>query len=234
MCAIESNLSEARRGDPAGGTEAPKRHFELALAELADALVAGKTEPICAAYLTLRRLEHGIEPGALLGRIERALGDQAPAAILSAFSRRHCFMCDRGTNPCHTCEGTGLVDRFRCPNCEGLGVEACMFCLSSGWSPLEDMPEELRPAVRRLRTAQLRKELDRLAALPMDRALASARKAGPEKRRDLARWLLRLLGRVNVLGNRQAERGPLPGAEEATRRANQLLGALRESVPTQE
>ena len=238
MCAIESKASEARRDDAAGtGAGGSGRRFELGLSKLGEALSTRKTEPICAAYLTLRRLGHGSGVHALLDRIDQTLGREARGLILSAFSRRRCFMCDRGTSPCHTCAGAGLVDRFRCPNCEGLGVEACMFCLGSGWSPLEDMPEELRPGVRKLRTAQLRKDIERLTALPMGKALASARQAAPEKRRELATWLLRALGRLNVLTrHRVADEAPLslPGADEAARRAEQLLEALRESVPTQE
>ena len=79
--------------------------------------------------------------------------------------------------------------------------------------------------------------VDIVEGVPMGKALASARQAAPEKRRELATWLLRALGRLNVLSrHRVAGEAPLslPGADEAARRAEQLLEALRGSVPTQE
>jgi hypothetical protein len=89
--------------------------FKRALRELAAALYAKKVEPICTAYLALRRASRGLVVRELLARITAAGGASAVPMIVSAFAHRKCFMCEDGTTACQTCDGTGMVDRFPCP-----------------------------------------------------------------------------------------------------------------------
>jgi len=198
------------------------------MAEFVQAVRKGRSEAICSSYMALRSLRGQMPFRQLLAAIDEAAGESAGAKIVAAFGRRRCFMCTDGTAPCGTCGGTGMVDRFRCPNCEGLGVEPCPFCLGSSWYAYEDMPPEIRDPARQYRFRHVRKELDRLAAVPLPKAIASARKATPEKRRQWAPSLMRLYGKLNVLTRHESNGDAfIQRCRQGMANIEQILDALR-------
>lgn len=180
--------------------------FEQALRDLAEAISELKVEPICTSYLALRQEAREMTAGELLGRVEQAAGERAKEVIVSAFSRRRCFMCKDGTVPCQTCDGTGTVDRFPCPQCEGLSVEPCSFCLGSSWTDRDEIPVEVRRAVLKRRGAHVEKDITRLVGLARG-AWASAERLAPEKRTEIGAWLMRLQSRLNDLAKAVSDNG---------------------------
>jgi hypothetical protein len=105
-------------------------------------------------------------------------------------------MCEDGTMPCRTCDGSGSLDRFPCPSCQGLGVEACAFCQGTGWNDRQETPEELRRAVLLRQVRHVEKDLSRLATVCNGRTMAGARRMPVENRREIAGWLIRLQART--------------------------------------
>ncbi|MHC4715857.1 MAG: DnaJ-like cysteine-rich domain-containing protein [Planctomycetota bacterium] len=235
MCAHEpvaAGVREPVARPPAQPHQGYSRKFRSALDSFVRAVADGKSETICSSYMALRSVSGGLPFRQVLAAIDRAIGDNAGNVIVSAFAHRRCFMCGDGTRPCTTCHGGGMVERFRCPNCEGLGVEACPFCLGSGWHAWEDMPEEIRDHARQHRRQRLRKDLDRLAEIPADKATSSARKATTEKRRRWATSLMRLHGKLVVLTRHDSDGEPLTRrCREAIEYIERLLDALRPPNP---
>ena len=202
--------------------------FGRALRDLAGALSHRQVEEICTSYLGLREQVDGMSLAELLGQVEREAGDQAMGLIVSAFSHRRCYMCKDGTVPCKTCDGTGSVDRFSCPQCDGLGVEPCSFCLGSSWTDRDAVPVEIRQAVLKHHVARVEKNLARLARLSPE-ALTSAAKLPPGKRTEVVTWLFRLQGRLVDLARSVKDNGSEKAARYGIMAAKieKLLEALR-------
>jgi hypothetical protein len=98
------------------------------------------------------------------------------------------------------------VDRFPCPQCDGLGIEACSFCLGSGWTDRNEIPEEFRPAVLKRQAHHVEKDIDRLVQSGR-KILASAEQMTQEDRNRLAAWLIRLQARLTDLARHVKEDG---------------------------
>lgn len=235
MCAhnpIATGVREPADSSPAPTHQVYSDSFRSALAAFVQAAKRGRSEAICSSYMALRDARGQLTFRDVLAATDQAVHANSGSLIVAAFARRRCFMCGDGTHPCETCEGTGMVGRFRCPHCEGLGVEACPFCLGSGWHAWEDMPAEIRDHACQHRRQRIDKDLDRLAAIPADKAISSARKATHEKRQQLASSLMRLQGKLTVLGRHDTGDGPFAQrCREGLARVQRILEALRPPSP---
>lgn len=211
---------------PAGRRPA---EFEAALRELAQALAERKVEPICTAYLELRQSGRGMPPKEILEEASRVDGQAGADLIVSAFSRRRCFMCEDGTIQCSTCEGSGVVNGRPCPGCDGQGVEVCPFCMGSGWSDEDQIPGEIRRQALRRRTAHLVRDVKKLAKLPLAQAVELAGGASAQQRRELTGWLLRLQARLARAAGQESGNGDKFAAACRTMsdRITKILEALR-------
>ena len=207
------------------------RHFEEALKELGSAIASKKVEPICTSYLALRRAGHAMPLHEFVSHIESAHGRTAQAVVISAFSHRKCFMCEDGGTVCQTCHGSGQVDRFMCPQCDGLGLQPCTFCLGTSWNDPNEVPGELRKGVFRRQVAHVEKDAARLSKLPDVSKLKSAGSFSPAKRGQIVSWLVRLRARLNSLTGSpvDSEANRAVRYEALGRRIGGILEAL---VPT--
>ena len=235
MCAhnpIATGVREPADSSPAPTHQVYSDSFRSALAAFVRAAKHGRDEAICSSYMALRDARGELPLRDVLATIDQAVHANAAGLIIAAFSRRRCFMCGNGTHPCATCEGTGTVGRFRCPNCEGLGVETCPFCMGSGWYAWEDMPAEIRDHACHHRHQRIDKDLDRLAAIPAHKAISSARKATDKKRQQLASSLMGLQGKLTVLGRHDTGKGPFAQrCREGLAYVQRILEALRPPSP---
>lgn len=198
MCAQLSDISDAppARNSHENGNAGV---FDEALKKLAEAIAERKVEPICSAYLTLRRVAGEIPPREIPDRVDRSVTSKSNSAreiIISAFSHRHCVMCSDGVTPCRTCSGSGTVEDFECPTCDGLGVETCSFCAGAGWCDHNEIPDEIRPAAVNRRIKHVKKEFARLDRISKTDMPALLERLQPEQRRELATSLLRLQARL--------------------------------------
>lgn len=208
-----------------------RAEFAAALRDLAQAVAAHEVEPICTAYLELRRAGRGLRPEQILDAASRVNGQSGSDLIVSAFAHRRCFMCEDGTVPCGTCEGTGVVSGRPCPSCDGQGVDVCSFCMGLGWTDAEDVPMEVRRQVSRRRADSLTRDADRLSELPLTEALASARKADARQRRKLTPWLLRLQARLDKAAGESNGNGFAATCRALCDRTEKILEALRPARP---
>lgn len=201
--------------------------LEQAMDMLRQAAAQKKVDPICAAYLTLRRAAKGMKLAELFALADQALDAPSQILIVSAFSHQRCYMCSDGTVACPTCGGTGLAEPGRrCTKCDGLPVP-CGLCRGTNWSGPEGVPAELSRAVRGRQWVRVRAEVERLdATLQRDLAQYIFRLGFPG-RQTLAAWLMRLQARLGDL----AAAGAIPQAEqEQAQRAGQLIDQLIEEL----
>lgn len=218
VAAGTSSPHQEREGESAS---VPPSAVGQALAEVGRALAGRKVELICTAYLALRRSGRGTNLKELLTCVERVHGPKALAMIISAFSHRRCLMCEEGVAACQTCDGTGTVDRFSCPSCDGLGILPCTFCLGAGWSSPDEIPDEFSKGVLRRRVSHLAKSIRRLAKLPGPDKLAAPGALPLEKRKQLVAWLVRLQARLNSLAA-----APVETWGDHTSRYGELAGRI--------
>ena len=213
-----------RRADPPNN----RPGFEKALSELAQAITQRRVEAICVAYLLLRRAASGMSVREMLDAADRAAGGDARLAIVSAFSQRRCFMCRTGSSRCKNCDGAGVAEAAVCPQCEGLGVEACDFCRGGAWSDLDEVPPELRSAAARWRLVRVEKDLGRLGRLPPPTRVRRMH-VTPQERRELSAWLIRLRGRLALASGIEADNGKQRADRlaAAAEKIEQLLDAIR-------
>ncbi len=176
-----------------------------ALHDLAEAAANKQVEPICSAVHALRKATDEMPFSQMLKIAQKYIGKPLGELIVSAYSQRTCFMCNKGVALCIKCDGSGrkLDDSF-CKRCCGLGLTACGFCRGTGWSDRETTPPELHKAVLKKQlehlnndVAQLRDKLgtgdsDELKALPDD------------QKRKLKIWLVRLQARIAELVSNHA------------------------------
>jgi len=219
MCAKTSHPAPGRNGETSAA-------FDAAMDGLRQALAGRKGDPICAAYLKLRRAANGMSPRALMTSADRGIGAGSAEAILAAFSARRCFMCDGGAVPCETCDGTGRREGHVCPQCDGLGIEPCAFCQAAAWCDGEQTPAELTRGVLRRRIAAVTEDVKRFQGLSLAQALASG--DTPARRVRLAAWLMRLKGRLGYVAS--ASNGDGTEARVALSRLGERIGAILEAL----
>lgn len=207
MCAQLSDVPDAlpaRNSHENGGATG----FGKALKNLAEAITERKVEPVCAAYLALRHVAGKIPPNEIPGQVDRfitAKSGSAQELIISAFSHRHCLMCSNGMESCRTCDGSGIVEDYECPTCDGLGVEICSFCAGTGWCDYNDIPDEIRLAAVHRRIKHVKKELARLDRISEADIPALLEQLKPQQRHKLASSLLRLQARLTDLAGIKAD-----------------------------
>lgn len=204
-------------------TNAP---LEKALAGLKHAVAAAQIEPICTAYLGLRQQAGGMNTRDLIGRVQRDVGAQATEVIVSAFSHRHCMMCDNGSMVCETCDGSGHLGQSGCPSCGGLGIEPCSFCQGSCWPGASQTPPELAGLIDQRRRAHVRKDLDRLEKLPPAEGLVQQLNG---HRVGVAEWLFRLRARLNELPDPKGNEQEALRRQRIRQRIDRLLEALKQA-----
>ncbi|MFP4104915.1 MAG: hypothetical protein ACLFVU_02400 [Phycisphaerae bacterium] len=136
---------------------------DTCLQQLRAAVRSGNVDRICSGYTSYRQSARGRRLGQLLRSLDNGKPGMSLNILTSAFSHRHCFMCESGVQACAHCKGKGEVEEYgRCPHCDGLGILPCGFCRGTGWADAEDIPSELRQAVLRRRLKHVRKELGAL------------------------------------------------------------------------
>jgi hypothetical protein len=172
-----------------------------AMHALTEAIAGKHVEPICAAYLVLRKAAGDTPVKDLIAQADAATEGKAQATIISAFSHRRCFMCNGGVSPCPSCAGTGRNRDMICSMCDGLGVEACSFCQGSGWNDRDQMPAEVRHAVIAKQVAHVEQDIRRLTQLADPKSKELARHLTGAQRAEIATWLCRLRGRLMALVN---------------------------------
>lgn len=90
-------------------------------------------------------LTHGAE---LHAQLVRAIGEAHVEELVDGLSRRSCFYCKGGLEPCGECTGSGRGDADAvCPSCVGLGVARCDFCDGTGLASIDTVPEGLETHV---------------------------------------------------------------------------------------
>ncbi|MCK4626052.1 MAG: hypothetical protein KAV00_12120 [Phycisphaerae bacterium] len=178
--------------DSAGG-------FDEAMKNLAEAITERKVEPIRIAYLALRSANGKMPTHEIIECAVRSITSKSASVremIVSAFSHGHCVMCNDGVSPCRTCDGSGTANDYICPDCDGLGIETCLFCMGTGWCDFHDMPVEIRPDAVLRRIKHVKKDLAILEKISETDMQASIEKLKPEQRRELASNLMRLQARL--------------------------------------
>ena len=184
---------------PNGHKNGSSGGFDEAMKNLVEAVSERKVEPIRIAYLALRSANGKIPTSEILECVDRSVTSKSGSIremIVSAFSHGHCVMCDDGVTPCRTCNGSGTVNDYICPDCDGLGIEVCMFCAGTGWSDHHDIPAEIRPDAVLRRIKHVKKDLAILDKVSEADILASAEKLDPHQRRELASRLIRLQAKL--------------------------------------
>lgn len=215
MCAQINAVNPVAPGphDPAS--------FSQAMDQLRQAVESHKVESLCTSYMLLRRAASGMSQLELLKAVQGSLGDPALSAVVSAFAHRQCFMCQDGASVCQTCKGSGTVDRFSCPACDGLTVESCTFCMGTAWNDRGEVPAELRKLVTNRQKLHLEKDIQ---ALP--RITQQLRQVGESisqhNKQQVASWLYRIQARLTNLA------GEEKGTQTAARYAQ--LAAQVESL----
>ena len=173
--------------------------IEQALDELREAIAAKRVEPICAAYQALRNADEDRAPEEMLRLAEEAVDESVEQLIVSAYSHRLCFMCDRGTVPCSSCDATGRGLEGSCPTCRGLGRVSCNFCRATGWPDTETIPTEVREPVLERKLTHVRREIRTLEGMIHPPKSDKLPAMSLQQKRALGVWLIRLDGRVRGL-----------------------------------
>ncbi len=213
--------------------------FDEAMRDLAETIAGRKVEPIRIAYMALRKAAGKMPPHEILEHVDRAVTTQAGSArqmIYSAFSHGHCVMCSNGIAPCRTCDGSGTVNDYVCPDCDGTGVEICSFCAGTNWSDRHEIPDEIRPAAVSRRIKHAEKDLARLDRMSEADMPASVGKLQTQQRRKLASRLLRLQARLTNLAGVEVGSNTEHVARfhEGASRIERFIEALRAKQPPAE
>ena len=151
--------------------------------------------------------------------------------VYSAYSHRHCLMCETGIVPCKSCKGSGLQEgKRRCAQCDGFGVVPCGFCHGTGWGDPQAMPAEIRPFVLQRQLKHLRQDLARLEAeAKACKSNSSAAASDESARRRFCTWLLRIQSRFADLEQAEAmsQADDAPDLQALKQRVDQLLDSVR-------
>ena len=158
-----------------------------------------KVERICAAYLALRRAA-GVNRREAFALADTVLGQPTMNLVVSAYSHRHCFMCDGGTVLCEECDQIGtLADGKACVSCEGLGVVECSFCGGTGWADRNTVPAEIAPAVLNRQFCHVKVVLRRTIGALAGFTIRQIRSLPPRKRTPVVAKLMQLHWRLGDL-----------------------------------
>ena len=164
-----------------------------------------KPEGICAAYQALRNVADGMRIGELLRLVGEATRQDAPTLIVSAYSHRQCFMCDRGTVSCDHCGGSGELAVGRpCPRCDGIGLSACGFCGGTGWADRNSIPPEIISAVLARQLTRTRRDLRHLVQRAGRLTPKGLRLLDTAHKKDMGAWMMRLQARLLDLAQSEA------------------------------
>ncbi|MFB3892996.1 MAG: hypothetical protein ACE15C_13340 [Phycisphaerae bacterium] len=231
MSVVAKDLPTDSNAEQSDATGAPlgADGVRNAMDELRRAADSRQIEPICAAYIALRKRCAGMKVRELFDRVEQALGPMGKAVVISAFSHRRCFMCTGGTMACDQCDETGLAAPGRiCPGCDGFGVVPCTFCQGTGWADREVVPEEIKRAVADRHVLHVKSEWSRLKAENEGFSAQKLAKLTFGQRRRLGTWLIRLQSRMNALGQSEevAETSDRDELTAAIAEIDLLLGSL--------
>lgn len=202
---------------------------QKALDELRSAAGSRQVEPICAAYIALRKRCAGLKVKDLFDLVDQALGPVGKGLIVSAFSHRRCFMCTAGTMACDQCDETGLSAPGRiCPNCDGFGVVPCTFCQGTGWADREVVPSEIKRTVAEKHFLHVKSEWERLKSENDGFVPQKLAKLAFGHRRRLGTWLIRLQSRMAALQGSQEvpEAKDQEELTDAVAEIDLLLGSL--------
>lgn len=232
---IDTQHPIGTRDDDAGGagdaSVDPTRQEGLAAAleHLRRAAVTKDIEPICQAYVALRRVGADLVGRELLVLADQRLGFAAAKLVISAYSHRRCYMCSDGTVACDWCDGAGADGRGRpCSQCDGLGLTICGFCGGTGWADRATVPPELARAVARRQLAHVQADLKQLQQSVASLGRDELDHMSPARRGALGGRLVRLRARLVELSTCAAcKNGQTAHLAELAQRVGILLHALR-------
>ncbi len=210
--------------------------FDEAMKNLVEAIAERKVEPIRIAYLGLRSANGKVPTREILDSVGQSITAKSGSVwemIVSAFSHGHCVMCNNGVSPCRTCQGSGMVNDYICPDCDGLGIEVCMFCVGTGWSDLHDIPAEIRPDAVLRRIKHVKKDLAILDKISEADMLASIGKLDQHQQRELVPRLIRLQARLTRMAGVEVGNNTEHVARfgAAASRIKHLIEAIRAQHP---
>ncbi|MCE5279605.1 MAG: hypothetical protein ABFD92_02940 [Planctomycetaceae bacterium] len=234
MCASFDSGSESTLGGP-GQSLSDSRissdspDMDLALGELHDALRQRQVQLICAAYEACRRAARRAGIDDVMEAAQASCDQPVRPLIVSAYSHRHCFMCNRGTRLCERCHGTGLDGGSRCPNCEGLGLLECGFCGATGWADRAPNPPEIFGEVLHRQYRHMKDGLEKADAEL--KSVLGGGKIAPmprDARLKIVAAVLRLQARIRDLIHAQAvPQGEITALETVTEKLDQKLDLFR-------
>lgn len=199
----ENNTSSHSDGQTAYPTELSDPAMR-ALDAFAQAARKRSVEAVCSAYEDLRNACRGMTLGEAIALADSATRGKALSLVVSAYSHRHCFMCEAGHVTCDGCDGAGqeLTGRA-CSHCDGLGLTRCPFCRGTGWSDRQTVPSELRRAVRKRQLDHVLAEAAKLRRWLADHGEQDPLALPDAQRRDLHKRIDRLVARLAELQHGQ-------------------------------
>ena len=228
----ESAIADSSRG--VGRKVDAANSIQDELAKLQEAVASREAESICVAYLALSKkaAASGIKLSEVFALADEALSESTALVILSAFSHRHCPMCEDGVVRCGQCEGTGSTGENRkCPACDGVGATSCDFCEGTGWAPPGMIPADiLWNTLKRRQLANVKDDMMKLTKTLGKLDAEKTRELPAELRRNLTRWATRLRARLRslakeeIVGRREKKR-LLADASKLDRRLRILRGS---------
>ncbi|MCE5328113.1 MAG: hypothetical protein LLG01_17030 [Planctomycetaceae bacterium] len=199
-----------------------------ALNELRDALDQKQVQLICAAYEACRRAASRTGVADVMEAAQAAIEQPVRPLIVSAYSHRHCFMCNRGTRLCERCHGTGLDGQDQCPNCEGLGLLECGFCGATGWADRAPNPPEIFAEVLHRQYKHMKESLEKTDAELKGVSPTGMASMPRDGRLKLVASVLRLQARIQDLIHAQAApQREVPTLEAVLAKLNNKLNLFR-------
>lgn len=175
--------------------------LEAALAQLRQAAADRQVDPICQAYEALREAGGDMPSRDLLALAGQRMNVAAAGLVISAYSHRHCYMCDNGTIVCDSCEGTGQDAEGRpCLQCDGLGLTVCGFCGGTGWADRASIPRELSKAVTKRQLGHVQTDLKELQQIVAKLGREEMAELPIDRRGALAGRLIRVQARLEEMG----------------------------------
>ena len=185
--------------------------LETALTTLHKALQRKKSDQICAAYEAVRQTAMHMKVDDMFALAESHLKEPIRDMVVSAYSHRHCFMCDRGSRVCDQCHGAGLGEEDRpCLACEGMGVSECSFCGGTGWADRNNVPREILSDVTHRQLQHAREGMQILAKKLVGVPIETLQKLPRQRRLKLASHMMRIRARIEDL----ARAGAIPHADQ--------------------
>ena len=183
----------------------PNESIKKTLNDLAHAINNKQVEPICVAFQELRQASGQIPFAEMMSMAKKYIGKPLQPMIVSSYSRRPCFMCNKGVAVCIKCDGTGKrMDDSFCKSCKGLGLTACGFCRGTGWAERETIPPELLKAVLKNQLEHLEKDVGKLREKLGTGNSDELKELSKKPKRKLKTWLIRINARIMDLIDSEA------------------------------